>query len=264
MVLDLGRVFGARVRDSVRPEISAFLRECFSGPTGRVQPTDYAAMRSDETVDWLLKVGALLEVEPESGVFTFATPLARRYFAKLAFPDRAADNPGCVRELVERAIQRMSASKLATATLPSAAGASAFPKETTFQREFRKGLMESTSSSCSVCDDLSRTSGEPHPNDGELDFYVVNGELRWGVELLVGGDRIGEHMRRFGPEGRYKCIDLHDYMVVDFRQSAGGQPTRVMACEKKITVFFSADGNFTRCTCLFETDTQPLELTLSP
>jgi hypothetical protein len=41
---------------------------------------------------------------------------------------------------------------------------------------------------------------------GEIDFYL-NGKLRWGIELLVGGDGIGEHLSRFRQLGStFRCV----------------------------------------------------------
>jgi len=60
-------------------------------------------------------------------------------------------------------------------------------------------------------------------NDGssaankQLDVFI-NDELRWAVELLQNGDRLGEHIDRFAPGGDYTPLKAKHAAVVDFRQ----------------------------------------------
>jgi hypothetical protein len=55
--------------------------------------------------------------------------------------------------------------------------------------------------------------------DGEVDFYL-NGNLRWGIELLFDFWRVGEHISRFCPSnGKYISLDVTDYAVVDCRSN---------------------------------------------
>lgn len=49
---------------------------------------------------------------------------------------------------------------------------------------------------------------------GSLDF-MVDGSLYWGVELVKGGARRDEHLRRF-TTGAYVDLDLQIWRVVDF------------------------------------------------
>jgi len=70
---------------------------------------------------------------------------------------------------------------------------------------------------------------------GELDFYV-KGTLKWAVELLRNGDKIGEHLGRFDlKNGKYRKVDMSDYVVVDCRgpkKGGGAQPS-----ESRCTLF---------------------------
>ena len=206
----------------------------------------------------LLKAGALLKTDAD--VYSFATPLAERYFARLAFPSRTRDAPTSLPVLIEKAIGRMSAVTLASGVPPTGT----FPKESAFQHELHKALAESLPPTFSVVSDLSRTSGPYDEEDGELDFYV-NNNLKYGIEVLVQGDKIGEHIDRFTPGGMYENIPTNDRVVLDFRQSAKGKPTAIKLVKKeRITVFFKRGGDFTKCSCLFGMDPKPKEINLSP
>jgi hypothetical protein len=78
---------------------------------------------------------------------------------------------------------------------------------------------------CCVCPELSKIFPETtNPNTqqaipGAIDFYL-NSSLRWGIELLVNGVGIGEHISRFTPaEGKYVALAVSDFIVVDFRRN---------------------------------------------
>eukprot|EP00842_Homolaphlyctis_polyrhiza_P000931 jgi/Hompol1/1839/HPOL_004828-RA len=88
-------------------------------------------------------------------------------------------------------------------------------------------------------------------------------DLRWGIELLVNGDNIGEHISRFTPpRGKYVSLNVNDYAVIDFRRNATGRPTDIMRHPKRITVFFKQD-DYTVARCIFGQDDDIVEITLS-
>ena len=129
-----------------------------------------------------------------------------------------------------------------------------FPKEAAFQHLFLNGLANFTTADCSICSELSKilpdvTSTVSGTIAGEIDFYL-NGDLHWGIELLVNGDRIGEHIARFSSNGKYSALGAKDYVVVDFRHSNSGEPTNIEKHEKRVTVFFKT-GDYSRAKCLF-------------
>jgi hypothetical protein len=95
---------------------------------------------------------------------------------------------------------------------------------------------------------------------GEIDFYL-HSELKWGIELLVNGDRISEHMDRFGPNGKYAGLGVKDYAVVDLRGSVDGKPTNVQRREKRYTAFFDPK-DFSKCS-LYSGTENVIELNLS-
>ncbi len=107
---------------------------------------------------------------------------------------------------------------------------------------------------CCICPELSRVFPSDTIEDGnvaeEFDFYI-NGDLCWGIGLLVMGDKITEHLDRFSePSGKYFPLHVKDYAVVDFRRSPDGKPANISDMEKRITVFFRC-GDFSRCSCKF-------------
>jgi hypothetical protein len=63
----------------------------------------------------------------------------------------------------------------------------------------------------------------------------LNGTLRWGIELLVNGDGMGEYISKFTPpNGKYVALDVREYAVVDFRN---GRPMNISRHPKRITMF---------------------------
>lgn len=125
-------------------------------------------------------------------------------------------------------------------------------KEAAFQQLFLQGLAFSTSFDCSFCPELSKIFPKESNIAGEVDFYL-NGRLRWGIELLVNGVGVGEHLNRFSPNGKYSALAVNDYSVVDFRGNASGQPTNVDLFSKRISVFFKT-GDYTVARCLIGQD----------
>ena len=91
--------------------------------------------------------------------------------------------------------------------------------------------------------------------DREIDFYL-NGSLRWGIELLVNGDGIGEHMAQFAANGKYAALAVKDYAIVDLRCNLDGIVTNVIRKPERITVFFKV-GDFSSCRCIFGLDEDP-------
>lgn len=103
-----------------------------------------------------------------------------------------------------------------------------------------------------ICPELSEVFPEKDSDSiakripGAIDFFL-NGELRWGIEILVGGKGIGEHMDRFSATGKYSELQVKDYVVVDFR--VGKVSQQITRDPKRITVVFSED-DFSECSCI--------------
>ena len=93
----------------------------------------------------------------------------------------------------------------------------------------------------SVCPELNtfvqNADGTAH--SGELDFFI-NAHMKWAIELLRNGDKIGEHVARFDPEnGKYRLIPYLQYIVVDCRGPRGRSGVR--AQKERCTLYFSED-----------------------
>jgi hypothetical protein len=135
------------------------------------------------------------------------------------------------------------------------------------QQQFMSGLLASLPIQCHVCPELSKDFPENENAsqniNGEIDFYV-NGGLRWGIELVVNGDRITERLNRFvEPSGKYAKLHTRDYVIVDFRSTRDGLPTNITPNEKRFCIFFNL-GSFDTCTCKFGLENQYYHLNLSP
>jgi hypothetical protein len=185
----------------------------------------------------LLKKAGILVEHPDS-TFGFSSLLAKRYYFDWIFPNRSESQPVSLLELIKKVIGNMSALTLKNSTILGD-----FPKAAVFQHLFMEGLVFYTW--CPICSELSKifpstsNTSTQQTIHGEIDFYL-SGSLRWGIELLINGDGIGEHIGRFSPpNGKYVSLDVRDYMVVDFRGTITGRPTNISASSLNIWYKFT-------------------------
>jgi hypothetical protein len=201
----------------------------------------------DDQVRYLTKCGVLVF---SNGSYAFSSPLAKRNFARYFYGERSSCPPSNLNQLIENTIKNMSLNTLTNSVVYS----TDFPKEAVFQHLFMQGLALLTPPSWNICPELSKIFPSdgiaPGVISGEIDFYI-NSTLRWGIELLVNGSRISEHLSRFGlPNGKYAPLEVREYAVVDFRVTTSGEPTNVVRHENRITVFFK-QGDYTSCFICF-------------
>jgi hypothetical protein len=141
-----------------------------------------------------------------------------------------------------------------------------FPKDAVFQHEFYAALSSILPPSYFICPELSHVFPEEQQIDnheniaGKVDFYI-NGKVRWGIELLIQGDAISEHVNRFAAEGNYAPLCVSDYIIIDFRRTVSGNPSNVASFEKRLLVFFKR-GSFSSCKCIFGLDSKIFEVQL--
>ena len=132
-----------------------------------------------------------------------------------------------------------------------------FPSEATFQYILMQGFEIATTGEYTIFSEFSKflpSEDERTVQSRGLDF-LLNGKLRWVVELLVNGAGVekSEHAQRFDAE-KYTPFKLQDWAVVNFRQCADGEPTCMPLHKKHISVFFARDGDYSQCQMLFGTE----------
>jgi hypothetical protein len=254
----MARCFGSNHLNPVGNDLKSFLKALFGNKN--LCSYSFESAQDNKIFSALKKAGILADLSGNS--VGFSSPLAKRYYFKWIFPKRTPDAPSSLRELIEKVISSMSSSVLKNSTLGE------FPKEAVFQHLFMEGLALYTSPGCSICPELSKvfpSSANLNTKQqiaGEIDFYV-NGNLRWGIELLVNGDGVGEHLDRFSPpDGKYVPLNVNDYAIVDFRCSASGQPTNIVMNSRRISVFFK-NGDFSVAQCIFGHDPESIEIHLA-
>jgi hypothetical protein len=214
----------------------------------------------------LIKAGVLQGI-PGTTV-TFSSPLAKRYFYSKYFTNRAMHSTyNNLQDLAIQAIGKMSALVLSQSLVPDT---STFPKEAIIQHLFMESLLSLTKFNVKILPELGRT----YPTEeeeitasaaivpGEIDFYLRNDNFSWGIEVSVEGRGVGEHVRRFGRDGKYSRLQCTDYVNIDLRRGKATH-SAVMKDEKKITAFFESD-NFQECSLIVGLSEDILSIRLEP
>jgi hypothetical protein len=243
----MARCFGSAHSAPIGNDLKSFLKKILVNE--KLIRNSFSDKRDTDTYLSLKKAGILVEF-PDS-TFGFSSQLAKRYYFKWIFPKRSETDPLSLSKLIINVVSSMSSTVLKNSTLPGD-----FPKEAVFQHLFMEGLALHTHPGCSICPELSKIF-PPYTNintqqtiTGEIDFYL-NSNLRWGIELLVNGDGIGEHISRFTPtDGKYVSLAVNDYEIVDFRRNTTGTPTNITTHPKRLSVFFKND-DYSVAQCLF-------------
>jgi len=246
----MGRCFGTDPLAELASEMMGLVRKLLFS-----QQIQYAYLPSQ--LANLVRCGILAYNEQ---TISFMSPLAKRYFMNYFYPQRGLVEPDNLLDLVKSVLQNMSSN-----TLQQSVVGGNIPKEAMFQHLFMSGVAASTPSNIAIHPELSRVIGDTARINGEIDFFI-NGSLRWGVELLIQGSGVGEHISRFGADtGKYAPLRMRDYIIVDFRQNPSGTiPKNIIKHEKKLSVIFKA-GDYRTCNCEYgsgETMSQ-FSLTLS-
>jgi hypothetical protein len=172
----------------------------------------------------------------------FSNVAATWYYNRRCFPNRAAQAPETLDELITGAVRLISARTLRDANMQG------FPKEAAFQHLLNEAMSQLLPLDNAIIPELN-TLVDNFPNEpsvtGELDFYV-NGELQWCLELLRNGDKIGEHLARLDlNNGKYRKVNARDYIVVDCRGPKNNR--RVVPSASRCTLYFAED--FKHCWC---------------
>lgn len=230
---------------SVPPAEKEFLIDLYrSGDHKKQMRYRWNNDKEAETIRGLARAGILdgeEDVDNRGGMFALTSPVTLRFMLFLLFGERPLQLPGN-RTLVDLSVA--CAKGLRTSLLVGATsnGDRDMPKETSFQHMFMMQLFYTVPVEHMICPEMSNILGGPKIK-GELDFFI-DGSLRFGLELLVGGKGVGEHISRFSTTGKYAILQAADYIVIDFRLDKNSPVHRH---EKRMTVFFNLE--FTFCTC---------------
>ena len=175
----------------------------------------------------------------------FSCIASQWYYNRNCFPGRAKEKPESLEELVVSAVGSISAKRLRD-TLSDG-----FPKEAALQHQFNEAFSQHVPIHHVIIPELNTAVQDKNGKlvTGELDFYV-HGTLKWAIELLRKGDKIGEHLDRYNLENRtYRTIDMNAHIVVDCRGPR--IDNGVQAHESRCTLYFAQD--FTSCECQMRT-----------
>jgi len=152
---------------------------------------------------------------------------ARRLYSSL-FRDQADDGTTytSINEVVLKSLLTFNRVDVQQSCLASVGR---FPKETTLQHMFFKGLVSSLPATTEVVSEMSAIL--PDRGDRrkcELDFYVNSGYY-FGIELMRDGNNFREHVERFlepfpsqparSCRGKYFSPLVKDFRILDFRKA---------------------------------------------
>jgi hypothetical protein len=210
----------------------------------------------------LVRCGVLEETEHHN-VTKFTSPAAASYINDLIFPRRAKMSVANIKllgvfGLMKAVVGHMSGTTLRQSVVDAPTD---MPCEVTFQHLMMAALEAKTPPDCFICPELSKffpptLSQEMEGKEaasllevkGRCEYYL-NGGLRWAIEALINGNDVGEHLSRLEGGGKYVGLNYSDYLVVDFRVNANGEPTNVQRHQRRMSVFFKR-GDFRYCNVL--------------
>ncbi len=247
--LRMKRLFGSesRLNNKFRPVIIDLLY----GESVYIADNDFA---QDTELKHYVKCG-IISRDVLSGLTTFSNAMSRRYFIYQTYPRKALTNPDNVIDLVLVAIGKLSARELTQSV------ENEFPKESTFQHLMMSTVTSSLTAITHVYPEISNVIGTDAKIHGRVDFFI-NSTLRWGIELLIKGDRLKEHRPRFIGDGKYVDLLCNQYIVVDFRDIAYSVQVKPVVKENVITVYFYK-GNYETAQCLLpDGNVQTISLSL--
>ena len=244
-------------------EVKCFLVDAFCSTVAI--PIPFARYTANwKVLEFLTEAGLLVIREGLTDSCSFSCTYAKRYFFNHIFPIRSKSMslPASVTELILKVIQNMSANTLSK----SFSEGSEFPNEAPFQRAFLSAIAAATPYYVLICPELGRHFRSPSDRSqniisGSLDLYL-NGDLRWGIELLVGGDRLPGHTYRCSSKGKYSKLKMEDYIAIDFRVQECGEEIPEVYNEKLMTVYFLTDFKSCRVFTGEEGANTPLVLDL--
>ena len=236
------RCFGSKHSSFINMHFNMWLSKCFMNHCAK--PSEIIEEEEINCLKSLQKSGILMQSAVNSP-FIFTSQMAKRYYSQFLFPDRKLKLPKSIDSLVRRIIKNMSASLLEKSRLNKIPD---FPKEATLQHLFMHGLAKYTPASVYICPEYSVNKDDQTQMQGAIDFFL-NGDLKWGFELLVNGKGIGEHVKRCKKGGKYHSLDMNDFVIVDFRRNKGNGFKGITSYKNRITVMFESD--YSKCTCQF-------------
>jgi hypothetical protein len=178
-----------------------------------------ASLQAEE-LSYLITCGFVARDSQEQ--LDFAAPVLRQIILKKLTarpgPGSYSSEPASLEQCVLAALSRLHSRSLRQTWSTNLAGDRVC--ETKWQHLFYHALLDSVPSAWIVSPDFGHAVGCL----GKLDFYVSSDKgIAWGVELLVSGDGLPEHIGRFKAGGVYHQLLeqklLKEWVILDFRRT---------------------------------------------
>jgi len=187
------------------------------------------------------------------GYLDFATPIHRRFFLRMIFPSSTTALP--FSDPDRWLLQVISCFDPRRLRDPQSAGANGFIKEGPLQHQFWQAASMCLPPKHRVAAEVSRSFAGDVEIPGELDFWI-DSDLKWAFELLVCGDRKGQHLERFKLGQSYSLLCPSAARVVDFRL----QSSRRVATQDDHYVAVRFADDFTTAEVIFPTWTKVIPI----
>ena len=217
MVYLMDRCFGTFSQRSVSEAGRNIVLGCLSSNSS--QPSMSCLSDNDREVVHQMTKNGVLEYVAENKL-AFTSRIASRYVYNILFPGRGGQEPITLPSLILSSLRSVSKTFLVDSVVPGS-----FPTEIVFQIALVNAFRLNTPFDWQVVPELSRIFPDllkPTADRirGRIDFFIHGPGVRWGVEVLVNGDGLGEHIARFENGGKYHTLNVDDYVILDFRKAS--------------------------------------------
>ena len=193
----------------------------------------------------LVLKGVFVEDGAMNEQYVFSSPVMKRFFTEKVFgvpPGRAQENPASLDDLVYAIITSIDYKHIQSSL--GKTRKTGILLERAWQMEFYRSSIQCT------CDYVTSADvGGLFGTTGAIDFTVHSLDMSvfWGIELLREGNRLEDHVTRFGDDGRYEkmCRKFTKACVLDIRQQPKGATTDLTDLDKyENLIIFIYDDTF--------------------
>ncbi|TPX60655.1 hypothetical protein CcCBS67573_g08978 [Chytriomyces confervae] len=202
-------------------------------------------IKQRQIADSLVLKGVFVEHGVVNLQYVFSSPVMRRFFTEMVSgvpAERAQKNPDTLDDLVYAIVSSIDYEHIKSSL--GKTKKTGVLLERAWQMEFYKASHQCTSDYVTSAD-VGGLFGTP----GAIDFTVQSDDMEvfWGIELLLEGIRLEDHVGRFKNGGRYEvmCRMFSETCVLDIRRQPKGTAPNLEDLDKhENLMIFTYDESF--------------------